>query len=140
MPATKSTDEVGTATIEDRFHGDSAGHAQINTSARSGFARIEPQLVTRLYGDWLPERDRLPVQPGAKIGAGERDCRVAGECERRPGERDLERGLTRLVAEQAIAQDQSGAIERASGRDAEARVATAAEILDRRQEAGGNHL
>jgi hypothetical protein len=84
---------------------------------------------------------RICAPAGRLTGAArQRDRRRRGEPDVQPAERDLDSGRAGRVADEPVRESEGGRVEGARSRDAERRVAGAAQILDGGKRAGMDDL
>ena len=102
--------------------------------------RREAKRLAALHRVRAVGREGLPVQGGTEVSAGEPDYIVRRKAERGAKEGTLERGFILRISAENIGKAQGAGVHGAGDRDAEGLIADAAQVLNRCQSAGGNHL
>ena len=108
--------------------------------AAAGFRRREAKRLSALHRVCAVGREGLSVQGGAEVAAGQRNHIVRGKLEGGTEKRALERRLVFGVAAEDVGKAQGAGVHGAGDRNAEGLITDAAQVLNRGQSAGGNHL
>ena len=79
------------------------------------------------------------IESGGAVRTGERDDRLDGEGEGESSQGDLQRGVSRIVAEQPVGPQVSALVHRTPGRESGAPAASPPQILNRAVRPGAIH-
>ena len=102
--------------------------------------RREAKRLAALHRVGAVGREGLSVQGRTEVAAGEPDHIVRRKAERGAKEGALEHSLIFGISAEDVGKAQGAGVHGAGDRNAEGLIADAAQVLNRGQSAGGNHL